>query len=69
MPVRYFIFIILLLIPSLLQGEEAANSIPATTRADKNPFFFSLKGESGMVFQTNDFVSDEGITGFSALSL
>jgi len=59
----------LLLIPSLLWGEEAADSIPATTRADKNPFFFSLKGESGSVFQTNDFVSNEGITGFSSLAL
>ena len=69
MPARYFISILILLIPSLLWGEEAADSIPATTQPDKNPFFFSLKGESGIVFQTNDFVSNEGITGFSSLSL
>jgi len=69
MPVRYFISIMILLIPSLLRGEEAADSIFTTASSDKNPFFFSLKAESGSVFQTNDFVIDEGITGFSSLAL
>jgi len=69
MQIRYFISIIILLIPLLLRGEELADSIPSEISSGKNPFFLAVKAESGFVFQTNDFVIDEDIKGFSSLDL
>ena len=66
---KYFISILIFLIPSLLRGEEVNDSLLVTTPSSKNPFFFSLNAQSGAVFQTNDFVINEGINSFSSIAL
>lgn len=66
---RYFISIIILIIPSLIRGEEMVDSLFTEHPSHKNPFSLSVKMQSGSVFQTNDFVIDRNITGFSAVDL
>ncbi len=60
---------IMLFIPLLLQGKEMEDSVLAETPSSKNPFFLAAKAQSGFVFQTNDFVINEGIDGFSSFDL
>ncbi len=70
MPLRCSILIITLFIPSLLlRGEETADSAQIDTSSSRIPFFLAVRAGSGFVFQTNDFVINEDITGFSSFDL